>query len=237
MVLDRPLSQKSVIISFFSDFFNNEINSVYWFVYMLIGLYLLTPILSKWLNYCKNIQIEYFLLIWIFSLFTNLFQFLDTSFNLGYFSGYIGYFVLGYYFSIKKIDKTNSLGLSIFLIMFVSIITIMGNYIFESISFESYLTPNIMILSTGIFLLAKNFNLPKNFIIRKVILKTSKFSFSIYLIHAVFISILYRIFGVNCLFISPYIGSILICIIVLICSLIFLELFRRLPFTKYISGL
>ena len=37
---------------------------VYWFVYAMIGLYLLAPFVSPWLKTCSKRQIELFLLLW-----------------------------------------------------------------------------------------------------------------------------------------------------------------------------
>lgn len=235
--LRRPLSESSIVVSFFSDLFYGKINSVYWFVYMLIGLYLIAPILTKWIISSKIIEIEYFLLIWLFTLFITVFPFFNMSVNLSYFSGFIGYFILGYYLTNKKIDRIISLRLSVLLIIAGGSITIIGNYFFKDRLVEDYLTPNIMILSVGMFLFIKNFTMPKVLMNNKVILKISKYSFGIYLIHVLFISILDRIFGINCLFISPYLGTFIVTIIVLLCSVVFLEIFKLLPFTKYISGI
>ncbi|MDB0025800.1 acyltransferase family protein [Polaribacter sp.] len=233
--LDRPLSQNHVITSFISDFLNHKINYVYWYVYMLVGLYLIAPIISIWTINCKRNNIEYFLLIWIFTLFTKSLPFLETSFNLSYFSGFIGYFILGHYLSTQKINK--NIMFSILLIFIGLFITVLGNYFYPGNEFEDYLSPNIMILSSGVFLLFKNFRLPKNIIIKKLILKISRYSFGIYLIHAVFISILDRFFEINSLTISPYLGSFIVSFLSILFSIIFLEFFKRLPFTKLISGI
>jgi surface polysaccharide O-acyltransferase-like enzyme len=233
--LNRPLSQNHIITSFFADFLNNEINNVYWYVYMLVGLYLIAPIISIWTINCKRNNIAYFLIIWIFTLFSRSLPILENSFDLSYFSGFIGYFILGYYLSTQKINK--SIMFSSFLILIGLFITIMGNYIYPGNEFENYLSPNIMILSSGVFLLFKNFRLPKNMFLKKLILKISRYSYGIYLIHAVFISILYRYFEINSLTISPYLGFFIVSFLSILFSIIFLEFFKRLPFTRLISGI
>lgn len=53
IILGRPLSTNSVFSSFFYDLLTNRINGVYWFIYMLIGLYLITPIFTKWIHCVK----------------------------------------------------------------------------------------------------------------------------------------------------------------------------------------
>lgn len=75
---------------------------VFWFIYTLIGLYLLAPILSRWLLVASRKEIEFYLVLWMVSLCYPFLRYvveLNTS-NTGilyYFSGYVGYFVLGYY--------------------------------------------------------------------------------------------------------------------------------------------
>lgn len=77
-------------------------NPVFWFIYTLAGLYLLVPILSQWLKNCSRRGLEFYLCLWSISLCYPLLKFavdINTS-NTGilyYFSGYVGYFLLGYY--------------------------------------------------------------------------------------------------------------------------------------------
>lgn len=79
--------------------------SVMWFLWTIGGLYLLSPILLRWLQHASLREVELYLFIWAISL---LYPFLklfmpagegDTSW-IYYFHGYVGYFVLGYYLSI-----------------------------------------------------------------------------------------------------------------------------------------
>lgn len=183
---------------------------------------------------CKIFELEYFLLIWSLTLFLGLFPAFNSVINLTYFSGFIGYFILGYYLNTKELKQGKILPIA--LILIGGSITVLGSYLFEDIQWKSYLSPTIVMLSTGVFLFIKNAHLPKLFAIDKLVIKISEYSYGIYLIHAVFISILSRI-GVNSLFISPYIGSFILATAVIMISVMFLEVFKRLPFTKNISGL
>jgi surface polysaccharide O-acyltransferase-like enzyme len=80
---------------------NTEL-SVLWFMYCLAGMYLLTPILSRWLNVASRKEIEFYLLLWLATLcvpFVKLFTHVnesDTSW-LYYFHGY------SYCLSVTKI--------------------------------------------------------------------------------------------------------------------------------------
>ena len=84
----------------------------FWYVYMIIGLYLFIPILGRWARNSTEKEILYFLILWFCILCFNypIFSKYKIDFNLSYFSGYIGYLVLGYYLSIKSdIGKVNSI--------------------------------------------------------------------------------------------------------------------------------
>ena len=73
----------------------------FWFIYLIVGLYLITPILRVLVAHADRKILRYLLLLWfiavgvipLFQLITGLG--IDT--NLFLFGGYIGYFILGVY--------------------------------------------------------------------------------------------------------------------------------------------
>lgn len=78
-----------------------------WYVYMLLGLYLLVPIISPWLRSCSKRELQFYLVLWGI---TTLLPYLhlvwpqlwgETYWNptptLYYFTGFAGYLVLGHY--------------------------------------------------------------------------------------------------------------------------------------------
>ena len=98
-----------------------------WFVYMLLGIYLLMPILSPWAEKVQKKELQIYLAIWLFTTFIPLFRDWATGGQLTviygpsglprqalfplwgeaswnaygvfyYFSGFIGYLLLGLYF-------------------------------------------------------------------------------------------------------------------------------------------
>lgn len=82
--------------------FSAQGNSVFWFIYTLLGLYLLAPILIRWLAVAKRKELEFYLCLWAISLCYPILRLVVdiNSSNTGilyYFSGYVGYFLLGYY--------------------------------------------------------------------------------------------------------------------------------------------
>ena len=86
----------------FSIPFSAQGNPTFWFLYTLMGLYLLAPILSPWLQAASRRELEFYLLLWCVCLCYPLLQLIldiNTSSTgiLYYFTGYAGYFVLGHY--------------------------------------------------------------------------------------------------------------------------------------------
>lgn len=78
-----------------------------WFIYMLIGLYLLMPMISPWLERCSRREEEFYLGIWFFT--TTLYHwhehfgrvFGECEWNqyaiFYHFSGFIGYLIMAHY--------------------------------------------------------------------------------------------------------------------------------------------
>lgn len=82
------------------------VEGVYWFLYVMIGLYLFAPIISYWLRQATKKQVQFFLLIWAINLCLPWLNLLkpglyneDGSYYwiFCYFGGFLGYWVLGYY--------------------------------------------------------------------------------------------------------------------------------------------
>ena len=75
---------------------------VLWFMYVLIGLYFVAPVISPWLQQTNKKTLQCYLALWGVSLlFPYLMPFINIRDNaygvLYYMSGFLGYFLLGYY--------------------------------------------------------------------------------------------------------------------------------------------
>jgi surface polysaccharide O-acyltransferase-like enzyme len=82
--------------------FSPQGNGVLWFMYTLMGLYLITPILSAWLQNATKREVEGILLIWgvtlLYPFLKNILSTCETRESITYYmSGYVGYYLLGYY--------------------------------------------------------------------------------------------------------------------------------------------
>lgn len=86
-----------------------------WFLPMIISLYVLVPVLRTWLSKATKQNIEYFLMMFlIFNILktsavliteSSLVNRLSETFSFVEFSGYLGYFVLGYYLTTYEPPK------------------------------------------------------------------------------------------------------------------------------------
>lgn len=92
--------------------FSAQGTGVLWFMYTLCGLYLIAPILSRWLEQSSKQEVKFILFLWSITLCYPLLR-LWLSINESetgifyYFSGYVGYFILGYY--LKHYGNNRSL--------------------------------------------------------------------------------------------------------------------------------
>ena len=171
-----------------------------WFLYVVIGLYILTPVVRIIAKNSKREELEYFLLISF--IFTSIIPTLNNlnilkeylsffnNMELGFLMNYFVYYILGYYlenYNLKKLIRN--------IIYLLSLISIFGTmYLTKEISiqtgtaneiFYNYLTPNVFITSAGIFIFVKEFikNINLKARNKKIITSLSKITFTVYLIH------------------------------------------------------
>jgi surface polysaccharide O-acyltransferase-like enzyme len=223
-----------------------------WFLYMLIGLYLLTPIFRCFINNCKKEHIEYTLILFFlvgtcFPLINNIlnnfsvFRGRQIFFPASELTGYIGYYIAGYYFGHYKIKDKTKIGIYILAVISM-LFTIIGtsfeaHYKKEAIgTLYGYLLPNTMFIAYAVFILFQKTNgkikLSKNAEI--IILRISKDTFGIYLIHALIIQ-MFGVMGISTLIINPIISIPLISIFVMIISYLGTIIINKIPvLNKYV---
>ena len=95
-------------------FITNGISDHLWFLYMIIGIYLIAPLLQIFVKHATKQHIQYFLLLWLYSsVVTRLSNFwlgFNLSIELFYVTDYVGYFLLGYYLNQYEIPKRCKFG-------------------------------------------------------------------------------------------------------------------------------
>ncbi|MFT6245372.1 MAG: surface polysaccharide O-acyltransferase-like enzyme [Salibacteraceae bacterium] len=226
------LSIKSLIQKPFSQYH-------LWFVYDLIGLYLMVPIIRKWIKHSTGKEVLYFIIIWGITIiaYNPYLEKYVPQIELLYFTRYLGYMVLGYY--LTTINSKNHF-LAITLIIIGAFTTIYGTY-YESNKINSYssiyydyLSINVVVFTLGVFLLVKNITI-NNGIINKIIKFISDHSFGVYLAHILVIVIFDRN-GLDLSVANPWISIPLITTSCLLCSLLIIFVLRLIKYGKYISG-
>lgn len=132
----------------------------FWYLYMLTGLYLLTPILRIVVLHSERSLIKYLLVIWALgtAIFPLLSLFGDYALNSFVFTvpAYVGYFLLGtYLLSVKMKRSTLAILMSIGFAL-----TAIGTYVIaytvgggEMYYFQEYLSPTMILASATLFVL------------------------------------------------------------------------------------
>ena len=230
----QPLTE--LIKNLLSIPFSVQGHGVLWFMYTLSGLYLLTPILSKWVKSASKMELEFYLLLWVITLFypylSRMLMINDSHTGiLYYFTGYAGYFLLGYY--LKNYYKYRHIDVVIAILIAVIIPAALysSQIQFDYYVMLDYLTLPVAAMSFCWFVMISSIKNNSNAIISKV----ARMSFGIYLVH---IFILHNIiWEINDLAKLPSLVQILaICVLTFVFSFVVTWLISRLPFSKYIIG-
>lgn len=214
-----------------------------WFVYAILGIYLIIPILRRWLQTAPDKEIHYFLFLWSIVILFKI-QFLAPyrpSISLAYFADFIGYVVLGYYLSSRAF-KINKKPLVLVALALLGIaVTIVATFFLSEANgrfseyFYGYLSPNVLLVSIAIFLLVQQTKAPKNPILKSAVTLINKHSFGIYLVHYLVLNI-FKSNGITWQMANPIISIPLITITCISISLTTVYLLSKIKFGKYIAG-
>lgn len=190
-----------------------------WYLYMLVGLYLIIPVLNAWLVQARKKDLQLFLSVWFFTLFIPYIKMFAPALgyegnygNMGifgvcdwneygafhYISGFIGYLVLAYYlvkYPLKlSLAKTLLYGIPLFLTGYA--ITSFGFVELQQYYPGNYAYLEIIWFFTGINVFMMT--LPVFVIIQKLpvqpnkwLARTASLTFGIYLCHFFFVQVGY----------------------------------------------
>lgn len=224
--------------------FSAQGSSVFWFIYTLIGLYLLVPILSRWLMACNKWEIEFYLLIWGISMcYPIIKHFAEINMTptgiLYYFSGFAGYFILGYYLkyylsSIKWKYLTPLTAISL-------IAPVACKFFRWEVDFyDMFWFYSIFVVILSVFIYKCLTHIFSNKHIsqhtRSIITKFSNLTFGIYLVHIFIMRNLIWKWNFIMNIHSYYIQTIAIVLLTFLGSSVLCYLISLLPGSKYIIG-
>ncbi len=227
----------------------------FWYVYILIGLYLITPLLRVIVVHADWRIIRYFLIIWfigtsivtLVTLYANLSSqtiwFKDNIFLL---TGLIGYFILGAY--VAKLRFRSSI---LYLGLILSIVwTIFGTFLLVGTLGERYsqffldaTSFSVIIASVTLFLILAaipNQTIENRFPRGNKILKViSQNTLPIYLFHIIILETLqkgYLGFRISVTTMNPIIEIPFVTVLTLFLCLTIIVPLKKLPYVKRIIG-
>ena len=194
----------------------NEESGHLWYIYMITGVYLIIPIISPWLQQASKRAEEVFLGIWFI---TTFYQYVSPFLggwlgecgwnefhSLYYYSGYIGYVVLGHYIKVHlKMSTSKAIA--------VGLLTFLVGYAFTALTFYNhganstdyfyvelpwrFCTFNVALMSFGLFLMISKINYQAKWLYSPV-KSYSDMSYGIYLCHLFILVIMYQLLSPVC---------------------------------------
>lgn len=218
-------------------------NFHFWYIYMIIGIYLFIPIIGKWARAATQKELLYFLGTWFLTMCLQLpfMSCFKIAIDLYYFTGYLGFLILGYYLSIADFNyKLWHAALITFIGYSVTVVLTRyltkQNGVFTH-TYYDYLRPNIIVLSAGVFLLVKKMNVGffRSGILLKIRDGIATYSFGIYLVHWLVILFLAE-YHIDWQLITPLVGIPLTTLSCLVISFACVWIVNKLPLGKYVSG-
>jgi surface polysaccharide O-acyltransferase-like enzyme len=228
-----------------------------WFMYPLISIYIIIPVVSPWLEKASAKDERLFLYFFAFStLMPWLHRFVSSELwgecfwngfhALWYCSGYLGYLVLAHYirFHIGWSDKRRiNMGLACFLagaaftVWSFWVKGVPGELI-ETPMLEwswEFCTPNVLLATFGLFLMFSAIRKPAP----RIITSLSKLSFGMYLMHMFFLAPI-AVYFVNGNMAEPlipvYAAIPVIAVLCFICCAVTTKILSLLPGSKWIVG-
>jgi surface polysaccharide O-acyltransferase-like enzyme len=223
----------------------------FWYMYVLFGLYLLTPLLRVLLANADQTLIKYFIILWLLGVailpFLGLLSPFRLNSNVFTIGGFVGYFVLGTYITTVKLRRST---ISIFMILGIAS-TAFGTYVLAATGgadiyfFQEYISPTVVLASVMMFLLLltvrpssvqQEISPSKG---NKLIKVISANTLAIYLLHVMVLESFqngYFGFAINRNTINPIVEVPLITVIVLFACLTVILLLRKIPYMDKLIG-
>ena len=232
----------------FHYFVTGPVYYTLWFLYVLIGLYLIAPVFRPLARSVTSRESAYILLLWgvtmILSLIARISGWSITLFVQPYISGYLGYFLAGYILGQGNLPRWSIYASTVAIIV---IVTGMSAWMYLEVTIGNgdksfildYLSLHVCGLSVACFILLKNVGLvlADKFPVKlqTAVSYLAKLSFGTYLVHDIFLyALANRWLGVkiNAMSGSPFIGIPLMVSISFVLSLALVTLLQQIPLVR-----
>jgi surface polysaccharide O-acyltransferase-like enzyme len=222
----------------------------FWFLYMIIGLYLITPLLRLFVDHAELRVLKYIIVLWFVGVAINpligLVVGYEIDTNVFVIAGWVGYFLLGFYLQKERLRS-----MFLYTIMLLGYLwTIFGTWIVThnvggetSYFFYDFLTANVILTSAALFQLLLSVK-PEGFTKRfprggKLVSLISQYTLPIYLFHVMVLESLergYFGFKLSVTTLNPFVEIPLITVVTLFISVGVIFLLKRVPLVKKIIG-
>lgn len=179
---------QTAIVQFVPKLLENNINIFHWYVHMLLILYILTPLLQRFVQSISTREYEFILLCW--GILMVIQQYYPDMYVMNYLSPplikYIGVFLAGNYITQYRVGNRNYL--------YIGIVSAVAIYVLNVLTdCAIYLGVPLMAIALGMICM----NLPNDKLrsLRSLplLVNTSRYSYTIYLLHVILIRLIYNL--------------------------------------------
>lgn len=233
-----------VLLQSLKKVLSGKVYSHLWYLFALIGLYLITPVIRGFVKSSDRLVIFYSIALlfaiqvvlpYLTSEISSLGSFVK-AFRISPLSEYLLYYLAGYYISIFEIKKWKRIVLYSVAFPVMIIIVIISDVVSfrqgSPYSIYGYFSMGTSLAAFAVFALLKQ---TENFLsrekVRKVIAFISPLTFGIYLIHFVVIKIFGQL-SINSNMINPIVGAPMTTLLVFVTSGIIVFVFTKIPVVK-----
>ncbi|MBR2036357.1 MAG: acyltransferase [Lachnospiraceae bacterium] len=209
-----------------------------WYVYCLIGIYILLPVFKLIADYASDRELEYILSAWfVIGMLLHCIKIWNIDFG-GYFhidTIYPFWFLLGAAHNRKLLKGKKELafgvgGITTAILSVASIIEVNKSISLEV--FWGYASIIVAIQAISLFEIFISLNIEKG-MVNRLILAIADKSFGIYVVHMVFVNIIYKVLKFNPFDTSAaLLFGLFLVIINLIGSFCVVSIMRKIPFIK-----
>ncbi len=179
-----------------------------WYLYMIIGVYLVTPFLKKFVCKENHKMVLFFIAVSLVAQFSlplidklcatyfdiEIIGLWIEKFDLSFFGGYITYYLSGWYIAHVGI-KQKFINYVIYCLGLVSVLSIVFYVLFTgdyNLGFENIGLP-VFTYSVSIFLAVQNLKLNLKDKTAKIIVTLSKLTFGVYIIHVMILTLIVKL--------------------------------------------
>lgn len=216
-----------------------------WFIPMIVGIYMLLPVLKSWIAHAEKKNIEYFLILFFIMkigsetiralVVTDEVHYMLDQIQIEMACSYVGYFVFGYY--LAHIGIGDRLRKVVYALVIPSILmnVVLGNMlawragepvgeIYDSFGIFTF----VILTALFVFTLDKGSKMNFGEKSTKIIKEISADTLGVYLIHMLLIEFL-ELYGIHSMMLPIAIGVPVLAVLIFVLSLAMAAGLRRIP--------